>query len=262
MEDDDDDGNSKNIYEEEEIKERHPNEEETYEDVRATNIVATGKLDRKLDTRKIAEQVPGTIYHSADRGGLRIYLVDPSCSITIQSTGRVSVMGTKSIGETYLAFCKVIHLLRMYSINVKASQQKIEINNFVSTGQIPPVNLILMAELKPFAVRYDHVRFAHAALVNVKELGYKDSNVVMEVFQSGKVNIPGARSKQECKDVFEFCKKELFSKVRIRDTVTTGATLLEYRPAKKIKFTQVNKEEVDMELKKAIEMNEEEDGFL
>lgn len=206
--------------------------EEKYSQIRTTNIVASGKLDREVNTNSIAQRIQGSIYHSRECGGLRIYLTHPTCSITLQTTGRISVMGTKSRIDTYLAFRKFVFLLNEFDIDVKLSQDGIEISNFVSTAQTSPVNLVLMQEEAPHAVRYNPKKFHHASFVTASELGYANTNVVIEIFQSGKCNVAGARSIQESRQVFEYCERILFSKVRIRDTVTTEVTLIQNEQAR------------------------------
>lgn len=200
-----------------------------YSELRPTNIVASGSLDTSIDTRMVAQHMPGSIFHSLKCGGLRVYFVHPQCSVTLQTTGRISVMGTRSEIETYLAFRKLVFLLAQYGIDARLSQNPIVISNFVCTGQTAPVNLVLMKELAPHAVRYEPEKFQHAAIVNVRELGFPDTRISIEIFQSGKYNMPGSRSMVESRNVDVFCEERLFSKVRISDSVSTEVSLLQQR---------------------------------
>lgn len=187
-----------------------------------TNYVAHSLLDVFESSKKPSRRVAkggGAIHRHKKKGGTGWNLLYPLCSITWQKTGRASVMGTRSVLETHLAFVKFVHLLNVIGYNAQLSQNGIAITNVVCAGQTYPIDTKRLCEVdKQGAVRYDPVTFEHAAFVDVKKTGYPHpTNIVIEIFASGTANIPGSKSLKESIDVFEYCERNLFSKAWIKD---------------------------------------------
>jgi TATA-box binding protein (TBP) (component of TFIID and TFIIIB) len=190
--------------------------DEYLEEVKETNYVVHGNTQGDaIPTREMAMAISASTHPNTSRGAMHINLAYPPCSVKFQATGRVCVMGGKSRGQVLLAMTKVLALCSMHcGRRVALVAPGIRTDNVVCSGQTHPVNLHLLAELFPGAVDYDPKSFKHAASVRVAATGYKDkgTRVKIQIFWSGKCNIPGGSSKEEARDAMEFCERELFSK--------------------------------------------------
>jgi len=222
-----------------------------YDDVRETNNVAHGSFNGPIDTRLIVHDNPSATFNKNKLGGCGFNLVHPPlASVSLHRSGRFSIMGTKSRVETTLAVVKLKHLIQKYHRSIKFSPTVYTINNVVCCGHVAPINLTLMQNTWPHAVRYDPINFKSAAVISCRSLGIPDTNVHVFAFESGKCNIIGAKSREQADSSFAQTKILVLDKVRIRDSMVTDAS----KPAPLIEPVPVN---IEPEVEQALSTEEE-----
>ncbi len=200
-------------------------DEALYDDVRETNNVAHGSLSRPINTRRITLENPSATFNKNKLGGCGFNLVHPDlAALSIHRSGRFSVMGTKSSAQTALAIAKFKYIMQSYEANIRLAPSGYTINNVVCCGHVAPINLTLMQNTWPHAVRYDPVNFRSAATISCKDLGISNTNVYVFAFESGKCNIIGGKSRAEGERSFAEVKRIVLDHVRIRDSMVTDAS--------------------------------------
>ena len=227
-------------------------QEPEYRRLVQTNNVAHGWLDRPLNTKKLAARFKGGMFAGSKTGGFQLNLVYPKCSVTIQRTGRVHIMATLSREETQLSMVKVVNILRRHGVDVNLSQDGHVTNNVVCSARTWPLNLVKMQEFAPRAVTYRPVEFPSAAVLNVANLGYKNTKIVIECFQSGMLNLTGSKSVEESDDVFAYCIENIFRHVQVSQSTTTDVAVMERKPAAKAADEKIDEAAADEEMRMAM----------
>lgn len=229
----------------------------SYHKLVQTNNVAHGWLDKKLDTKKLASRFKGGMFAGSKTAGLKLALLYPKCTATIQRTGRMHIMAARSKEETALAIVKIVASFRAQGIDVDLSQDGHVINNVVCSARTWALNLVKMQKFAPHAVEYGPV-FPAAAMLNVKQLGYPEpTRVKIESYQSGMLNLTGAKSYEESMDVLKYCVENIYRHVKVSDSTTTDVEIIENPPLLLAPVEElIDYEAADDEIKRAMEAME------
>lgn len=167
-----------------------------------TNIVATANLSVKaINLRRIAEENFFCNYHKCTFAAMGIRLQGGSAAL-LYSMGVMVCMGTTSTTGAMLActkYCQVLNSLLGVDCHITGFQA----DNYVCT--IFTFTLDLHACIRKdwaTVIEYDKVKFP-GATVRCKFMGLDfKTDVVMEFFESGKINITGAKSIYEARYMF------------------------------------------------------------
>jgi len=146
---------------------------------------------------------------------------------------------------------KVAAILRNHGVNIELSQDGHMTNNVVCSARTWPLNLAKMQTFAPMAVNYDPVKFPSAAVLHVNKLGFKDTKIVIECFQSGMLNLTGSKSYEESMEVFCFCIEQIFRHVRVANSTVTDVTVMETQKEKtrKPEPKKIDEEAAEEEMK-------------
>lgn len=178
-----------------------------------TNVVATGNLDVKnVNVRKVAQNNPGYIYSKIMFAALIERLVLPKSTSLVYVKGVIVCMGTGSVAESLLACHKYVHLLRKEGILCRLVGFKPY--NFVFSVMTFPLDLDKLARDYSYMVQYTD-KFP-GATIRCKHMNLNPpTNITIEAFHSGKLNITAATSEEEARRVFEHVYYSLLVHIRI-----------------------------------------------
>lgn len=190
-----------------------------------SNVVATANLDVEgINVRELARHDPGATYNRHMFAALIRRLATPKSTSLIYVKGVMVVMGTRSVAQALLACHKYVRLLRLGGVNCKLVGFRPY--NFVFSITTFPLDLKKLHHKYNYMVQYTTrfpgatVRCAHLHLEPPTE-------ITIEAFESGKLNLTGARSWKEALRVFWHFYHAVLIHVRV---LRTAAKRVEIEP--------------------------------
>lgn len=184
--------------------------------IRKTNFVATGRLDvQRIDIIRIAKDHPGAMYHPFTFRALIERLASPRTMCSVYPTGMVACMGSKSPAEALLALQKYVHVLNCQGVPCTLINMKID--NVVSSVLAFPVDLHMLQQRWGHVVKFWPKKFPGASLDCSGLPIDPPTNIVMEIFKSGNINITGARTYEEVIRVYKWVHLSILEAIRIRE---------------------------------------------
>jgi transcription initiation factor TFIID TATA-box-binding protein len=177
--------------------------------IQVQNVVASAKLNQKLDLKAIVKGNPSVEYRPKTFPGLVFRIKRPKSAILIFSTGKMVCTGAKSEKEAKRAIKKVVKELRKSGIIIPGKAE-IKIVNMVASG-----NLSGLIDLERSAYSLGRTMYEPEQFPG---LIYRvDSpKVVFLIFASGKIVCTGG-TKEE--DVYEAVAK-LHEKLEDNDLIS------------------------------------------
>ena len=166
--------------------------------VKVVNVVASTKLDRKLDLNRLSQILRGVQYEPEIFSGLVYRLHDPKATVIMFSTGKIVSVGTNS-EET--AKNSIRATIEEIEGALPENLTRIRIENVVVS-----VDLGRRIDLVDVMSRFDNV------LYNPKKFAgliCKHNNVSMLIHHTGKVNLVGAKSEKHARRVIEMLVSRL-----------------------------------------------------
>ncbi|MEM3004472.1 MAG: TATA-box-binding protein [Candidatus Bathyarchaeia archaeon] len=154
------------------------------------NVVASGKLEQRLDLNLISETIPGARYNPERFPGLFFNLKRPRCLLLVFNSGRIISMGTKSVRQAKRAIVNAVEQLRSAGATI-LSKPKIEIQNMVACA-----DLRIKVDLEDLAMTLRRTIYEPE---NFPGLIYMmdEPRVTLLLFTNGKVVCAGAKSEDE-----------------------------------------------------------------
>lgn len=167
-----------------------------------TNVVATGNLNVTLNLTEIAKRFPFCLYHKCTFAAMCIRLTKPWSALLLYPRGMMVCMGTTTTTSALLACRKYVQIMNEI-MGIPCSMAGFKVDNFVCSTCTDPLDLSeCVREEWASVIEYDHAKFPGATVrCEFMGLGF-NTEVVMELFQLGKINITGAKSLHEARYMF------------------------------------------------------------
>jgi TATA-box binding protein (TBP) (component of TFIID and TFIIIB) len=207
--------------------------ERCMDSIEETNLVATGGLKaQRVDVWKLARHNHAVNFRVHAFAASKMKLKSPQATFSVYPTGRISCMGADSYSKVCLATVKTIYATTcMMKRNGVFSRDELDdfvlrhmfVNNMVSTMMTFPINLALLKQLWPHLVVYtpqqpDGSGFPGASLKCKLIPGMPiNTNIVMLIFGTGKINVTGSHSHEETIKVCRAVLELVLMQVRITD---------------------------------------------
>ena len=173
--------------------------------VRIENVVATAKLNHKIDLNAVMKVYPGVEYRPKLFPGLVFRLRKPKTATLIFSTGKMVCTGAKSEKEAKTAVFKITRELKKNGI-VITKKPELRIVNIVASA-----NLWGMIDLEKAAFSLGRTMYEPEQFPG---LIYRmdDPKVVILIFRSGKLVCTGAKREEEVYRAVEKLQNQLEEK--------------------------------------------------
>lgn len=175
---------------------------ETYKKIinyKITNIVSTFSLGRNIDLLKLARSLKNSDYNPKKMKAVFVSRKEPKTKAIIFPQGKITVGGAKTEEESKLASRLLAKDIKKLGYDVKF--KNFEIVNMAATYdakkeiKLTKLNVVLTSnELNSF---YDSELFPGLTCHMIKP------KVCLNIFHSGKINITGAKSRQDITDALE-----------------------------------------------------------
>ncbi len=171
-------------------------------DVSIVNVVATVKLGRDINLRRILEKIPQAEYDPRRFPGLVYRLEKPKTAILIFGSGNMVITGAKTESAVKTAVKKLIQQFEEKGI-ISGVKPQVEIENVVASG-----NLKGYIDLEGAAYELEFTIYEPEEFPG---LIYRmdDPKVVILLFSSGKIVCTGARSENEVYAAVEKLQRKL-----------------------------------------------------
>lgn len=167
-----------------------------------TNVVATCNLNVTLNLTEIAKKFPFCHYHKSTFAAMGIRLIKPWSALLLYPRGMMVCMGTTTVTSALLACRKYVQIMNEL-MGIPCSMAGFKVDNFVCSTCTDPLDLNeCVRDEWARVIEYEHNKFP-GATVRCEFMGLDfNTEVVMELFQLGKINITGAKSIHEAKYMF------------------------------------------------------------
>ncbi len=171
-------------------------------DVSIVNVVATVKLGRDINLRRILEKIPQAEYDPRRFPGLVYRLDKPKTAILIFGSGNMVITGAKTEASVKKAVDKLIQQFEDKGI-ISGVKPQVKIENVVASG-----NLKGYIDLEGAAYELEFTIYEPEEFPG---LIYRmdDPNVVILLFSSGKIVCTGARAENEVYEAVEKLQRRL-----------------------------------------------------
>ena len=158
--------------------------------VSVENVVATGKIEQRLDLKLISETIPGARYNPQRFPGLFFNLKKPKCLLLIFNSGRIISMGTRSVRQAKRAIVNAVKELQSVGMSI-LNEPKIEIQNMVACA-----DLRTNIDLEDLAMTLRRTIYEPE---NFPGLIYMmdEPRVTLLLFTNGKIVCAGAKSEDD-----------------------------------------------------------------
>ncbi|KAK2446952.1 TATA-box-binding protein [Trifolium repens] len=167
------------------------------------NIISTVNLDTELDLKAIALQARNAyVTDVCDANSLQRFAAvvmrirEPKTTALIFATGKMVCTGAKSEHQSKLAARKYARIIEKLGFNVKFKDFKIQ-------------NIVGCCDVK-FPIRLEGLAYAHGAFSSYEPelfpgLTYRmnQPKITLNIFVSGKINLTGAKVRDEIYAAFE-----------------------------------------------------------
>jgi transcription initiation factor TFIID TATA-box-binding protein len=164
----------------------------TKEDYRVSveNVVASGKLDQRLDLDLISGTVPGARYEPQRFPGLFFNMKKPKSLLLLFSTGKIISMGTRSVRQAKKAIVNAVKELQSIGV-VILTEPTVQIQNMVACADLKTrVDLEDLAMVLRRTI-YEPENFP--GLIYVMD----EPKVTLLLFTNGKIVCAGAKSEDD-----------------------------------------------------------------
>jgi transcription initiation factor TFIID TATA-box-binding protein len=152
------------------------------------NVVASTKVNDKLDLLVLASQIPGAEYNKQRFPGVVLRMQDPKIAALVFGSGKVVLTGAKSIDSLSLGLAYLVKLLRELKIDI-VDNPTYSIQNIVTSADLGSrINLNKIA----MSFNLDKIEYEPEQFPG---LVYRldDPKVVVLLFGSGKLIITGGK---------------------------------------------------------------------
>ncbi|WJX21882.1 hypothetical protein P8452_11250 [Trifolium repens] len=160
------------------------------------NIISTVTLDTELDLKAIALQARNAEYNPKRFAVVVMRIREPKTTALIFATGKMVCTGAKSEHQSKLAARKYARIIEKLGFNVKFKDFKIQ-------------NIVGCCDVK-FPIRLEGLAYVHGAFSSYEPelfpgLTYrmKQPKITLNIFVSGKINLTGAKVRDEIYAAFE-----------------------------------------------------------
>lgn len=161
------------------------------------NVVASVKINQKIDLTKIVRSNPTAEYDPEQFPGLIYRLEEPKTATLIFNSGRMVCTGGKSVEEVHKAVNKIVEELKEMGVLGDNAEPEIEIQNVVASASLgAELDLELAAYTLP-DVMYEPEQFP-GLIYRMKE-----PRVVILLFTTGKLVITGAKKEEYVRTAVE-----------------------------------------------------------
>ncbi|MGQ9721285.1 MAG: TATA-box-binding protein [Candidatus Jordarchaeum sp.] len=154
------------------------------------NVVASVKINQKIDLTKIAQKNPNSEYNPEQFPGLVYRINDPKTATLIFSSGRMVSTGAKSVKEVHKAVNKIVQELQKIGVLADKIEPEIEIQNVVASASLGAELNLELAAYTLSDVIYEPEQFPGLIY------RMKDPKVVILLFTTGKLVITGAKKEE------------------------------------------------------------------
>ncbi|MBS7622731.1 TATA-box-binding protein [Candidatus Bathyarchaeota archaeon] len=158
--------------------------------VSVENVVASGKLEQRLDLNLISETIPGARYNPERFPGLFFNLKRPRCLLLVFNSGRIISMGTRSVRQAKRAIVNAVKQLQTAGATI-LSKPEIEIQNIVACADLR--NRVDLEDLAVTLRRTIYEPENFPGLIYMMD----EPKVTLLLFTNGKVVCAGAKSEGE-----------------------------------------------------------------
>ncbi|HHH79576.1 MAG TPA: TATA-box-binding protein [Thermoplasmatales archaeon] len=173
-------------------------------DVVVENIVVSAQVADEIDLDKLSKELPEAQYNPDLFPGLTIRSASPRTAVIMFSNGKAVCTGAKNIGDARDAVKKVCGMLGGKGFAVNKNPRVTVQNMVVSTNLKRDIDLGSIADSLKTKVEYEPERFPG--------LVYRtESDVVLLVFNSGRVVGTGGKSKKEMEMALKGLMEEISS---------------------------------------------------
>ena len=165
-----------------------------------TNICGTSNLNCRLNLEKIVKKTLNSEYNPKKNNFLKMKLKEPKSHASIFSSGKLTCTGVKSEEQLKKAIIKYDKIIKSCGFSTKLNLDEIVINNISATFDfkfmLPLKRLYYyLGSLKETGVKLHYFENSFPAMVYYKKVD--NSNMRISFFTSGKINITGARKKED-----------------------------------------------------------------
>ncbi len=154
------------------------------------NVVASVKINQRIDLSKIAQTKAKTEYNPEQFPGLVYRIDEPKTATLIFSSGRMVSTGAKSVKEVYKAVNKIVSELQKSEVLGDNVEPEIEIQNVVASASLGAELNLELAAYTLSDVIYEPEQFPGLIY------RMKDPKVVILLFTTGKLVITGAKKEE------------------------------------------------------------------
>jgi len=166
------------------------------------NVVASVKLDQKINLKAIVRAYPEVDYRPESFPGVVYKLETPKTATLIFNSGRMVCTGAKSEREAFRAVRKVIRRLREQGI-VIIGKPEIKIQNIVAMANLHGKIDLETAIYKLRRALYEPEQFPRLIFK------MEEPKVTFLIFSSGKLVCTGAKKEEEVYEAIEKLHKRL-----------------------------------------------------
>ncbi|CAI9095528.1 OLC1v1031509C1 [Oldenlandia corymbosa var. corymbosa] len=161
------------------------------------NVVSTVNLGCKLDLKSIASQARDAKYAPERFCALSMKIADPKTTALIFASGKMVCTGAKSEHQSKAAAEKFVRIIQELGFP-EAQFSDFKIQNIVCSCDVKfPIRLDGLANSEAGSSTYEPERFPGLTY------RMKQPKVVVRIFQSGKLVITGAKTRDEIYAAFE-----------------------------------------------------------
>ena len=174
------------------------------ESLKIENVVASTKVNDKLDLLVLAAQIPGAEYNKQRFPGVVLRMENPKIAALVFGSGKVVLTGAKSIDSLNKCLDYLIKLLRDMDIEI-VDKPTYSIQNIVTSADLGyRINLNKIA----MSFNLDRIEYEPEQFPG---LVYRldDPKVVVLLFGSGKLIITGGKVPEDAKRAVQKIYKDL-----------------------------------------------------
>ena len=177
------------------------------ENITIENIIATSSIADELDLSRLASAIQGSQYEPSDFPGLVIKFTEPrKIAVILFSNGNIVCTGAKDKNEILDSIQKIKKEIHDEISNFKDSPE-ITIQNIVASIKLQTnIQLSDVIKILPSEnIEYNPEKFP-GVVYRLDEM-----NIVILIFESGKIVCAGAKTLEEVTTAFQNIKKALSS---------------------------------------------------
>lgn len=176
------------------------------------NITVTVNLNCKLNLKKIVNKTLNSEYNPKKHNSLRMQLKDLKSHAIIHSSGKMICTGLNSEEKLQKAIIEYDKIIKNCGFSTKLNLEEIVISNITASCDVKfllPLKKLYyyLANLKETGVKLYYFDNNFPSLNYYKKVD--NSNIKLSFFTTGKINISGARKKEDISNIFNHIYPEL-----------------------------------------------------